>query len=70
MKEKNKNLLRKIAGWALILMGLAGLVFPILPGWLLIFFGLELIGINIVFFDKIKAYVKKKIEGERKKGER
>ncbi len=68
MNEEKKFILKRIAGFILIFAGIAGLLFPIVPGWLLIFVGLELIGINLVFFDKIKEYAKEKIKKQKKKG--
>lgn len=60
--ERVFDVAKKILGVVAILLGLAGLVFPILPGWLLIFVGLELLGIQIVFFEKIKEYVRAKLK--------
>jgi uncharacterized protein YqgC (DUF456 family) len=42
-------------------IGLVGLLAPILPGWLLIFVGLALLGINLPFLDRAKERVTRKI---------
>lgn len=63
-------MLKKIVGVVLMIVGIAGIFFPILPGWILIFVGLEIIGIRLVFFDKIKEYAKKKIEKKEKKDDK
>jgi len=69
VKIKKVNMVRRIFGIILIVTGLAGLALPILPGWLMIFIGLELIGLHLVFFDRIKEYAKRKInEMKKKKG--
>lgn len=67
MQIREVTILRKVFGVILILVGITGIVLPILPGWILIFVGLELIGLQLVFFDKFKAFVKSKIEGVKKK---
>lgn len=61
---------KRILGVIIILVGIAGLVLPILPGWLLIFIGLELFGLELVFFDKIKACAKRKIKEAEKRGKK
>lgn len=62
LTKKEKSTIRKVIGVVVILVGIAGLILPIIPGWLLIFVGLELVGLELVFFEKIKAFVKKKLE--------
>lgn len=65
LSKKEKSNIRKVFGVVVILVGLAGLALPFLPGWLLIFIGLELVGIELIFFEKIKAFVKKKTGKEK-----
>jgi len=60
---------RIVFGILLVLIGIVGVFMPILPGWILIFVGIELVGIQLVFLDKIKKYVKTKIGGVTKKKE-
>jgi len=60
-----KGTIKKVFGVVLISLGVMGWLLPILPGWIFIFIGLELVGINLVFFDKIKEYVKSKIKKQR-----
>jgi uncharacterized protein YqgC (DUF456 family) len=67
-KERLFDTFKFVLGVLAILVGVAGLVLPILPGWIFIFIGLELLGIKLVFIDNIKAYVKQKIEESKKKG--
>lgn len=66
-REKLFDILKQIFGVIALIVGLLGLVFPVLPGWLLIFVGLELLGIHIVFVERIKDYVKEKLDNQRKK---
>lgn len=64
--EKAFRILKFTLGVLAIIVGISGIILPILPGWLLIFVGIELIGIKIVFIDRIKEYIKEKIRKERK----
>lgn len=54
-KIKN-GLLRKTVGICLLVIGIIGLIVPIVPGWLFIIPGLIILKINIFkkYFDKIK----------------
>jgi uncharacterized protein YqgC (DUF456 family) len=61
-----KNL-RTAFGAFLILLGISGIILPILPGWLFIIIGIEFAGFNFVFYEKIKAYALKKVEESKKK---
>jgi hypothetical protein len=58
---KESRLLRIGAGTILLLIGLAGLLLPILPGWLLIFVGLSLLGVRIPYADRLLAYARGKL---------
>ncbi|MEI7690049.1 MAG: PGPGW domain-containing protein [bacterium] len=60
-QTKELKLVRKVFGIFLILVGIAGIILPILPGWILIFIGLGLLGIQIYYVERIKKYVRKKI---------
>lgn len=67
-KEKIFDRLKQMLGLIALIVGLLGLLFPILPGWLLIFIGLELLGIHIVFIERLKEYALKKLEEAKKRG--
>lgn len=45
--------LKKIVGWFLIFIGVIGLVLPVIPGLLIIFIALELLGIKLIFVDRL-----------------
>lgn len=45
--------LKKTLGWFLIVLGIISLVAPILPGLIIIAIALELLGIRLVFLDKL-----------------
>jgi uncharacterized protein YqgC (DUF456 family) len=45
---------KKIIGIVLIIIGFLALVTPLTPGSWLVFIGLELFGVRLVFLDKIK----------------
>ncbi len=51
--------LRKIAGWTLVVVGFVALVAPIIPGAPVVFIGLELLGLRIIFMDKIKGIIRR-----------
>ncbi len=44
--------LRKTVGILLIILGVAGLILPILPGAIFAVIGLEFIGVRLAFFDR------------------
>ena len=47
---------KKIIGVGLIIIGFLALITPFTPGAWLIFIGLELLGVRILFWDKIKNW--------------
>ncbi len=47
-----RNWLRKTVGVALIVFGILGLILPILPGFIPLAIGLELVGVRLAFFDR------------------
>jgi uncharacterized protein YqgC (DUF456 family) len=59
------RILRKFVGVILLLIGLAGLVLPILPGWLLIFVGLSFLGVKIPYADRLLEYARVKLVRKR-----
>lgn len=55
----NRPRIKKVVGVMLILVGLAALTTPLTPGSWLAIIGLELLGIRILFFNKLKFWRKK-----------
>lgn len=51
------RILKIIAGIALIVIGFVALVTPLTPGAWLMFVGLELIGVRLAAWDKIKQWL-------------
>lgn len=51
--------MKKILGVIFLLAGLFALLTPLTPGSGLIFVGLELLGIRLLFIEKIKGWLKK-----------
>ncbi|MFA4965977.1 MAG: PGPGW domain-containing protein [Thermoleophilia bacterium] len=49
------------AGSILLLIGLAGLLLPFLPGWLLIFVGLTLLGVKVPYADRLSRFAKRRL---------
>lgn len=56
---RNRPKIKKIVGVVLILIGLLALITPLTPGSWLAIIGLELLGVRILFFDKLKFWNKK-----------
>ncbi len=56
---QNRPRIKEVVGVILILVGLAALFTPLTPGSWLAIIGLELLGIRILFFDKLKLWKKK-----------
>ena len=52
--SKARTVARIVAGTLLLAIGLVGLLAPILPGWLLIFVGLAVLGIRLPFIERLK----------------
>lgn len=52
-------MIKKVIGIILILIGLAALFTPLTPGSWLAIIGLELLGVRILFWDKLKFWKKK-----------
>lgn len=50
------NLLKKVLGVLAIIIGLLALVTPFTPGSWLIFVGAEMLGIRLLFLDKVRNY--------------
>jgi hypothetical protein len=44
---------KKVTGWVLIIIGFLALVTPLTPGGILLLIGLELIGIRILFLERL-----------------
>ena len=53
-----KKVLLAIAGAVLVLIGIAGLILPVLPGWLFIFLGLSFIAPEFAEKNKKKSFKK------------
>jgi uncharacterized protein YqgC (DUF456 family) len=51
------RILKVIAGVLLIIIGFLALVTPLTPGAWLMFVGLELIGVRLAVWDKLKAWI-------------
>jgi hypothetical protein len=58
-------MMKKVIGIIFILLGIAALVTPFTPGSWLVFVGLELLGVRIAFWEKIKTkFINKKTDQE------
>lgn len=54
-----KRLAKIIGGVSLIILGIIGLVLPILPGLIFIYLGLELLGFGLVIRELVHKYREK-----------
>jgi uncharacterized membrane protein YbaN (DUF454 family) len=45
--------LKKTVGWVFVVVGVVALVAPIIPGAPLVFVGFELLGLRLIFVDKL-----------------
>jgi hypothetical protein len=57
-----RHLARRSAGVVLLGIGIVGLLMPILPGWLLIFVGLALLGVRIPFVERMRERARNRIK--------
>jgi uncharacterized protein YqgC (DUF456 family) len=60
-----KNVVRVILGAGLVLVGLAGLVLPILPGWIFLIPGLIILGDYIPPIKRLVVWAKAKADSVR-----
>ncbi|HTL39790.1 MAG TPA: PGPGW domain-containing protein [Methylomirabilota bacterium] len=60
MTPQTKKILQVATGIGLIIIGFAALVTPFTPGSWLIFVGLELLGIRVAFWEKLKSRLLKR----------
>ena len=62
IKRNGKRVGVTIVGFALVLAGIAGLLLPIIPGWLLIIPGLALLATEYVWAQRLLRIAKEKAE--------
>jgi hypothetical protein len=60
IKRNGKRVAVTIAGFALVLAGIAGLLLPIIPGWLLIIPGLALLATEYVWAQRLLKIAQQK----------
>ena len=51
--------IRRFFGWVLVVIGFFALVTPLTPGGFLFFVGLEILGIRIIGFQRIRDFFQK-----------
>jgi len=52
-----RALIRQIAGWTLIAIGVAGLILPVIPGWLFLGAGALLLAPHVRLFHRFSAWI-------------
>jgi len=55
--------LRIISGFLLVLVGIIGLIMPIMPGWIFLIPGLVILGEHFVWAKKLTEWAKRKAKG-------
>lgn len=55
------RILRISLGTILILLGIPGLVLPILQGWLFLALGALLLSVDVPFFDRLVRWIEEKV---------
>ena len=58
----SRHWLRKTVGIGLIVLGILGLILPILPGVIPLAIGLELVGVRLAFFDRFFTHEAKTLD--------
>jgi len=56
-----RSIVRISLGILCVLLGISGLVLPLLPGWLFLALGLLLLSIDLPFFDRLVWWIEKKV---------
>ena len=64
------RLVRISLGTILILLGIPGLVLPILQGWLFLALGAVLLSVDVPFFDRMVRWIERKVPPVKKPVER
>jgi uncharacterized protein (TIGR02611 family) len=60
VRRSGKRIAITVAGVAVILLGVAGLILPFLPGWLLIFVGLGILATEYVWAERLLKAAKRR----------
>lgn len=61
-----RRTLRLVLGTVLLGIGLVGLLMPILPGWLLIFVGLAVLGVRLAFVTRLVDRARRRSAAKRR----
>ena len=57
------KLLRIIGGFLLVLLGIVGLIMPIMPGWIFLIPGLMILGERFAWAKRLAEWAKRKAKG-------
>lgn len=55
-----KGILRHVAGWGFLALGVAGLFLPVLQGWLFIGLGALLLSPDVPFFRRLVVWIERR----------
>ncbi|MCU0290845.1 MAG: PGPGW domain-containing protein [Thermoanaerobaculaceae bacterium] len=55
-----KSVLRHVAGWGFLFLGVAGLFLPVLQGWLFIGLGALLLSPDVLFFRRLLEWIERR----------
>ncbi|HEU4677681.1 MAG TPA: PGPGW domain-containing protein [Candidatus Paceibacterota bacterium] len=54
---KDRPRLKKVVGWAFVVVGFVALALPIVPGAPLVFVGFEVLGIRFIFTERLRGLI-------------
>jgi uncharacterized membrane protein YbaN (DUF454 family) len=60
MPSGNRRAVRHVAGWGLLILGVAGLLLPVLQGWLFIALGAMLLAPDVRIFARVLDWIEKR----------
>ena len=60
MNRKAKTIVVLLVGWGFMLLGVAGLILPIMPGWIFIFVGLIILSTEYVWAHHLLTRIREK----------
>jgi uncharacterized protein len=65
-----RRIIRNSLGVILILLGIPGLILPVLQGWLFLAVGAMLLSVDVPFFDRMVRWIEEKVPSLKKPLER
>ncbi len=60
MRHRAKHFIRHLWGWVLVVLGIIGLILPIMPGWIFLIPGLIILSDYLPWARRLVAWAKRK----------